>query len=63
MDARESIPGPVMLFRFSALIFNAHRIHYDLDYVREEEGYPGLIVHGPLQTLACSTCAGETART
>ena len=45
-------PGPVMLFRFSALIFNAHRIHYDLDYVREEEGYPGLIVHGPLQTLA-----------
>ena len=41
---------PVLLFRYSALIFNAHRIHYDLDYAREEEHYPGLIVHGPLQT-------------
>ena len=41
----------VMLFRFSALIFNAHRIHYDLDYVRDEEHYPALIVHGPLQTI------------
>ena len=39
-----------MLFRFSALIFNAHRIHYDIDYCHEE-GYPGLIVHGPLQTI------------
>lgn len=48
---REIDPDPVLLFRFSALIFNAHRIHYDLDYVRDEEGYPGLIVHGPLQTL------------
>ena len=44
-------PDEVMLFRFSALIFNAHRIHYDLDYARREESYPGLIVHGPLQTL------------
>lgn len=43
--------GPVMLFRFSALTFNGHRIHYDLDYVREVEGYPGLIVHGPLQAM------------
>ena len=48
---REVEAGPVMLFRFSALIFNAHRIHYDLDYVREEEHYPGLIVHGPLQAV------------
>ena len=48
---REILPDEVMLFRFSALIFNAHRIHYDLNYVRKEEGYPGLIVHGPLQTL------------
>jgi 3-methylfumaryl-CoA hydratase len=48
---RELQAGPVMLFRFSALIFNAHRIHYDLDYVREEEHYPGLVVHGPLQTV------------
>jgi 3-methylfumaryl-CoA hydratase len=48
---REIAPGPVMLFRFSALTFNGHRIHYDLDYVHDEEHYPGLIVHGPMQTL------------
>ena len=42
-------PDPVLLFRYSALTGNGHRIHYDLDYVREVEGYPGLIVHGPLQ--------------
>lgn len=42
---------PALLFRFSALTFNAHRIHYDLDYVRDVEGYPGLIVHGPLQAM------------
>lgn len=41
-------PDPVLLFRYSALTFNSHRIHYDLDYVTREEGYPGLIVHGPL---------------
>jgi 3-methylfumaryl-CoA hydratase len=39
----------VMLFRYSALTFNGHRIHYDRQYVAEVEGYPGLIVHGPLQ--------------
>ncbi len=39
---------PVMLFRYSALTFNAHRIHYDRDYARDVEGYPGLVVHGPL---------------
>jgi 3-methylfumaryl-CoA hydratase len=44
------MPDEAMLFRYSALIFNAHRIHYDIDYCRKEEGYPGLIVHGPLQT-------------
>ncbi|MDE2517289.1 MAG: MaoC family dehydratase N-terminal domain-containing protein [Rhodospirillales bacterium] len=43
------MPGPVLLFRYSALTANGHRIHYDLDYVTKEEGYPGLIVHGPLQ--------------
>jgi 3-methylfumaryl-CoA hydratase len=48
---REIEPNPVLLFRFSALTFNGHRIHYDLDYVRDEERYPGLIVHGPMQTL------------
>ena len=40
--------GPVELFRYSALTFNGHRIHYDRDYAREVEGYPGLVVHGPL---------------
>ncbi|AMK24127.1 MULTISPECIES: acyl-CoA dehydrogenase [unclassified Sphingobium] len=41
-------PDPVMLFRYSALTFNAHRIHYDRQYARDEEGYPGLVVQGPL---------------
>jgi 3-methylfumaryl-CoA hydratase len=41
---------PVLLFRFSALTYNAHRIHYDRDFARAE-GYPGLVVHGPLQAL------------
>ena len=41
-------PDPVLLFRFSALTFNGHRIHYDQPYVTGTEGYPGLIVHGPL---------------
>jgi 3-methylfumaryl-CoA hydratase len=45
---RDITPDEVMLFRFSALTFNGHRIHYDRKYVTEEEGYPGLIVHGPL---------------
>ena len=40
---------PVLLFRYSALTFNGHRIHYDRDYVTKVEGYPGLIVHGPMQ--------------
>lgn len=41
-------PDPVLLFRYSALTFNGHRIHYDRSYVTEVEGYPGLIVHGPM---------------
>ncbi len=46
--------SPVLLFRYSALTFNGHRIHYDRSYCIEEEGYPGLVVHGPLQaTLLC----------
>ncbi|RAI03917.1 protein dehydratase [Acuticoccus sediminis] len=40
---------PLLLFRYSALTFNGHRIHYDRDYVVNEELYPGLVVHGPLQ--------------
>jgi 3-methylfumaryl-CoA hydratase len=42
------VPSDPMLFRYSALTFNSHRIHYDRKYVTGEEGYPGLIVHGPL---------------
>ncbi len=45
---RSLIPDPVLLFRYSALTFNGHRIHYDRPYVTDEEGYPGLVVHGPL---------------
>lgn len=44
-------PDPVLLFRFSALTFNAHRIHYDRPYAIEVEGYPGLVVHGPLTAM------------
>ena len=45
---RSITPDDVLLFRYSALTFNGHRIHYDRRYVTEVEGYPGLIVHGPL---------------
>jgi len=44
-------PDTVLLFRFSALTFNAHRIHYDRPYALQEEGYPGLVVHGPLTAV------------
>jgi 3-methylfumaryl-CoA hydratase len=43
-----TVPDPVLLFRYSALTFNSHRIHYDAAYARDEEGYRGLVVHGPL---------------
>ena len=46
--ARTIVPDDVLLFRYSALTFNGHRIHYDRQYVTQVEGYPGLIVHGPL---------------
>jgi 3-methylfumaryl-CoA hydratase len=45
---REVVPDDVLLFRYSALTFNGHRIHYDRRYVTTVEGYPGLVVHGPL---------------
>jgi 3-methylfumaryl-CoA hydratase len=45
---REIRPDPVLLFRYSAVTFNSHRIHYDRPYVTGIEGYPGLVVHGPL---------------
>jgi 3-methylfumaryl-CoA hydratase len=46
-NSRRIIVDSVQLFRFSALTYNAHRIHYDRNYAREVEGYPGLVVHGP----------------
>lgn len=46
--SRTITPDAVLLFRYSALTFNGHRIHYDRQYVTDVEGYPGLIVHGPL---------------
>ena len=52
-------PDPVLLFRYSALTFNGHRIHYDRDYVTQEEGYPGLIVHGPLLATLMTELFGD----
>jgi 3-methylfumaryl-CoA hydratase len=46
--SREIVPDPVLLFRYSALTFNSHRIHYDRDYAVQQEGYAGLVVQGPL---------------
>ena len=59
--------NPVLLFRFSALTFNSHRIHYDRPWAMDVEGYPGLVVHGPLTTtllidFARDSAAGRTIR-
>lgn len=51
--------SPVLLFRYSAITFNGHRIHYDQPYVTGEEGYPGLIFHGPLQATYLLRLATE----
>lgn len=61
---RDLTPDPVLLFRYSALTGNGHRIHYDADYARAEEGYPGLVVHGPLQAtlLAAAMLAAAPGR-
>ena len=56
-DERSIEVTPTLLFRFSALTYNAHRIHYDRDYARDVEGYPGLLTHGPLQALAMAEAA------
>ena len=50
---------PVRLFRFSAITFNGHRIHYDADYARDVEGYAGLLVHGPMQAFAMLNLAAR----
>ncbi len=60
-------PDEVLLFRFSALTFNAHRIHYDWTYATSVEGYPGLVVHGPLQAILLAghlraACPGAVIR-
>ncbi|WP_217996628.1 FAS1-like dehydratase domain-containing protein [Piscicoccus intestinalis] len=56
-DERELRITPPLLFRYSALTYNAHRIHYDRDYARDVEGYPGLVTHGPLQALLMAEAA------
>lgn len=54
---------PTLLFRFSALTYNAHRIHYDRDFARAVEGYPALVVHGPLQAvMLAALCEHESGR-
>ena len=53
-------PDPKLLFRFSALTFNAHRIHYDRPYAIHEEGYPGLVVHGPLTAVLLMELVRQT---
>lgn len=54
-------PDPVLLFRYSALCFNGHRIHYDVDYARDAEGYAGLVVNGGLSTTMLLDAAMKQA--
>lgn len=56
---RTLTPSETMLFRFSAMTFNSHRIHYDLPYATAEEGYPALVVHGPLTASLLLQLAAE----
>lgn len=58
--SRRVDPDPVLLFRYSALTFNGHRIHYDRSYVTGVEGYPGLVVHGPLVATMLMQLAQQT---
>ena len=58
---RTVVFDPVMLFRYSALTFNSHRIHYDRPYVQTVEGYPGLLVQGPLTATLLAQLAAEVA--
>jgi 3-methylfumaryl-CoA hydratase len=59
---RRVTPDPVLLFRFSALTFNSHRIHYDRPWAVEREGYPALIVHGPLTSTLLIDFARDHTR-
>ena len=56
-------PSPPFLFRYSALTFNGHRIHYDRRYATGAEGYPGLVVHGPLQATLLMNFATDVRGT
>ncbi|WP_417722328.1 FAS1-like dehydratase domain-containing protein [Salipiger sp.] len=58
-SSKEIAATPVLLFRYSALTFNGHRIHYDQPYVTGEEGYPGLIIHGPIQATMLAQYAAD----
>lgn len=65
--SRTITPTPELLFRYSALTFNSHKIHYDRDYCRDVEGYPGLIFHGPLTAtlllnLAVANAGGQQVK-
>ncbi|WP_129774601.1 acyl-CoA dehydrogenase [Peristeroidobacter soli] len=57
--SRSVMPDTTLLFRYSALTFNGHRIHYDQAYARNEEGYPDLVVHGPLTATLLQQFAVE----
>lgn len=58
VEMRRISPTPTLLFRYSALTFNGHRIHYDTPYATGTEAYPGLVVHGPMQaTMLCHLAA------
>ena len=59
---RRVTPDPVLLFRFSALTFNSHRIHYDRPWAMEREGYPALVVHGPLTSTLLIDFGRDHAR-
>ena len=60
--SEEVLPDPVLLFRYSALTHNGHRIHYDKDYARREENYPNLVVHGPLTATLLQGFAASRAQ-
>ncbi|OYD60187.1 UNVERIFIED_ORG: 3-methylfumaryl-CoA hydratase [Burkholderia sp. CF145] len=59
--SRRIRPDSTMLFRYSALTFNGHRIHYDADYCREIEGYPNLVIHGPLNATLLAGFAEQVS--
>ncbi|NMM46073.1 hypothetical protein HH303_16385 [Rhodospirillaceae bacterium KN72] len=59
VDQWKVTPTPTLLFRYSALTFNGHRIHYDFPYATQEEGYAGLVVHGPMQATWMQNMAAK----